>query len=121
EATTEVVAEEKKQEQKKPDLDFFILRRGKAHGERKERPPRAEHHHAPADKPAFPKERYAPKGVKKTDRKSDDEDGEHKKFKKKKFDDRKKDREARNEPRVYKAEAADHDNPFAVLQNLKLK
>ena len=114
--TTEVVAE-KKEPQKKPELDFFFLRRGKAHKDAAERRP----HREKSDKPQFPKERYAPKNAKKSD-----SEGEHKKFKKKKFDSskdgRKKDkREFRDEPRVYKAEANDHDNPFAVLQNLKLK
>lgn len=112
--TTEVVVE-KKEPQKKPELDFFFLRRGKAHKDAAERRPHQ--NREKSDKPQFPKERYAPKNAKKSDG-----EGEHKKFKKKKFDDRKKDkREFRDEPRVFKAEANDHDNPFAVLQNLKLK
>jgi ATP-dependent RNA helicase SUPV3L1/SUV3 len=105
---------EKKAPQKKPELDFFFLRRGKAHSDTAARRSRVEHE----NKPAFPKERYSPKNAKK----SDSEDGEHKKFKKKKFDDRKKDKkESRYESRVFSADAVDHDNPFAVLQNLKLK
>ncbi len=113
-----VEVKEKKEPQKKPELDFFFLRRGKIHSEAAERRPRFERSPRPehADKPSFPKERYAAKGAKKSD------EGDHKNFKKKKFDDRKKDKkEFRNEPRVFSAEAADHDNPFAVLRNLKLK
>lgn len=94
-------AEEKKAEpQKKPELDFFFLRRGKMHADKKEFRPKREFRNS--DKPKA--------------------EGEVKKFKKKKFDDKKKDKKPnRDEPRVFKAEAADHDNPFAVLQSLKLK
>lgn len=141
-----------KEPQKKPELDFFHLRRGKAHSEGR---PARPHHHRPrhqngrdqvateagADgekagrdgkKPQpFPKERYGPKGSKPSHKSGPDRDsgegrgdgkgGDRKDFKKKK-DFRKDDkREARHEPRVYSAEAAGHDNPFAVLQNLKLK
>ncbi len=115
----------KKQEQKKPELDWFLLRRGKAHMTQTERPPRAERADRPArkeftkpDKPAFPAERYAPKGQKFDKKKSDD--GE--KFNKKKHDGKKREEKfANNNPRIYSAEAAESDNPFAILQSLKLK
>ena len=90
-----------------------------------ERPPRAERADRPArkeftkpDKPAFPAERYAPKGQKFDKKKSDD--GE--KFNKKKHDGKKREEKfANNNPRIYSAEAAESDNPFAILQSLKLK
>jgi ATP-dependent RNA helicase SUPV3L1/SUV3 len=127
----EVVAEkapEKKAEQKKPELDWFFLRRGKAHIAQSERPPRAQQRQARVegeekiftkpDKKAFPAERYAPKGQKFDKKKSDDAP----KFKKKKHDDRKhEEKVANSNPRVFTAEASTSDNPFAVLQNLKLK
>lgn len=129
-------AEAKKPEQKKPELDFFFLRRGKAHVAQSERPPRAAHrphrgesHPAPQveeksdKKKPFPAERYAPKGQKFDKKHTDDSS--------KKFTDRKKDHKKRDDrssshntahgPRVYSAEASSSDNPFAVLQNLKLK
>lgn len=129
----------KKQEQKKPELDFFFLRRGKAHNDRGERRPRA-------DKPAFPKERVYSKYPAKKPAANEGEAAEGgQDFKKKREDDRRnrkfgegdegegrrkdrkggkggrQDRESRFEPRTYTAEASQHDNPFAVLQNLKLK
>ncbi len=130
------VAEVKKPEQKKPELDVFFLRRGKAHVAQSERPPRAAHrphrgesHPAPQaeeksdKKKPFPAERYAPKGQKFDKKHTDDSS--------KKFTDRKKDHKKRDDksssrntahgPRVYSAEASSSDNPFAVLQNLKLK
>lgn len=140
EATTEVVAEAKKPEQKKPELDWFFLRRGKAHvaqaeraPRRYERPDRAVRNAAveggdaaprkeftKPDKKPFPAERYAPKGQKFDKKKS--EDGEGKKFNNKKHDHKKRDdKSANNNPRVYTAEATQSDNPFAVLQSLKLK
>jgi len=136
--TTEIVAEVKKPEQKKPELDYFFLRRGKAHVAQTERPPRQYHRPDRAVRPAaveggseqkeftkpdkkpFPAERYAPKGQKFDKKKS--EDGEGKKFNNKKHDHKKRDEKpANHNPRVYTAEASQSDNPFAVLQNLKLK
>lgn len=138
-APTEAPADVKKPEQKKPELDWFFLRRGKAHVAQSERAPRQYHRpdravrHAAVeggdaaagrkefskpDKKPFPAERYAPKGQK-FDKKRSNEDGE--KFNKKKFDKNRDEKSANNNPRVYTAEAAESDNPFAVLQNLKLK
>ena len=135
--TTEIVSETKKPEQKKPELDWFFLRRGKAHVAQAERAPRRydrpdravrpaavegggeRKEFSKPDKKPFPAERYAPKGQK-FDKKKSEGDGER--FNKKKFDNKKRDeKSANNNPRVYKAEAAESDNPFAVLQNLKLK
>lgn len=136
-ATPEAVAvapvEEKKAEQKKPELDWFLLRRGKAHVAQSERAPRAARHDrsarpaaqpdmVKADKPAFPKERYEPKGQKKKfdDKNSNRESGRD--FKKKKHDERHREEKFSNQnPRVYSADASVSDNPFAVLQSLKLK
>lgn len=131
----EVKAEAPKQEQKKPELDWFFLRRGKAHVAQSERPPRAHHrHHSPHQKhegaegadskpqrQPFPKERYEPKGGKKKFEEGSQD--ERPKFKKKKHDDHKRrdDKAANANPRVYSADASVSDNPFAVLQNLKLK
>lgn len=135
--TTEIVAEVKKPEQKKPELDWFFLRRGKAHVAQAERAPRQYNRPDRAvrnaaveggdaaprkefskpDKKPFPAERYAPKGQKFDKKKSD---GEGEKFNKKKFDNKKREEKPSN-PRVYSAEASQSDNPFAVLQNLKLK
>ena len=136
----EVVAEpaDKKPEQKKPELDFFFLRRGKAHIAQSERAPRpyvrpdravrpaavegggeqpAKQFSKPDKKP-FPAERYAPKGQKFDKKKSDDGD----KFKHKNRDHKNRDEKPANaNPRVYSADASTSDNPFAVLQNLKLK
>ncbi len=120
---TEIVAETPtvKPEQKKPELDFFFLRRGKAHVEQAERKPRE---FTRNEKPAFPKERFE---AKKPFHKKKDGEGEEQgrnSFKKKKRDDKhdKRDRKTANdEGRVYTAEAAVSDNPFAVLQGLKLK
>ena len=136
--TTEIVAEVKKPEQKKPELDWFFLRRGKAHVAQTERAPRTysrpdravrtaavEGGEAPTkefskpDRKPFPAERYAPKGQKFDKKKSD---GEGERFNKKKFDNKKReDKPSNNNPRVYTAEASQSDNPFAVLQSLKLK
>lgn len=118
-----VTAETKKPEQKKPELDWFLLRRGKAHVAQTERPPRAEHmerkEFSKPDKPVFPAERYAPKGQK-FDKKKSSEDGER--FNKKKHDGKKHEEKFGNSnPRMYSAEAAESDNPFAVLKSLKLK
>lgn len=115
--------EEKKAEQKKPELDWFFLRRGKAHVVQGERPPRTERvprkeFTKPDKKSAFPPERFAPKGQKK----KTDEGDDRQKFKKKKHDDRKREEKFSNHnPRVYSADASVSDNPFSVLQNLKLK
>ncbi len=136
--TTEIVAEVKKPEQKKPELDWFFLRRGKAHVAQTERAPRTysrpdravrtaaveggeavTKEFSKPDRKPFPAERYAPKGQK-FDKKKSDNDGE--KFGKKKFDNKKReDKPSNNNPRVYTAEASQSDNPFAVLQSLKLK
>lgn len=137
--TTEIVAEVKKPEQKKPELDWFFLRRGKAHVAQTERAPRRYERPDRAVRPAavegggeadkrefskpdrkpFPAERYAPKGQKFDKKKSE---GEGEKFGKKKFDNKKReDKPSNNNPRVYTAEASQSDNPFAVLQGLKLK
>jgi len=129
---------DKKPEQKKPELDFFFLRRGKAHVAQSERPPRqyvrpdravrpaavegggeqpAKQFSKPDKKP-FPAERYAPKGQKFDKKKSGDGDT----FKKKNRDHKNRDDKPANaNPRVYSADASTSDNPFAVLQNLKLK
>ncbi len=145
-APVEVVAEvaavaeptDKKPEQKKPELDFFFLRRGKAHIAQAERAPRtyvrpdravrpaavegggeqpAKQFSKPDKKP-FPAERYAPKGQKFDKKKSDDGD----KFKHKNRDHKNRDEKPANaNPRVYSADASTSDNPFAILQNLKLK
>lgn len=136
-----VEAPKKAEPQKKPELDFFFLRRGKAHSERADRRPRA-------DKPAFPKERVYSKYPAKKAPANEGEaaEGGQQSFKKKREDERRNrkfgegedgegrrkdrkgggkngrgDRESRFEPRTYSAEASQHDNPFAVLQNLKLK
>lgn len=128
-ATSEVVTEPAKPvEQKKPELDWFLLRRGKAHMEQPERKPRQFNRERNADKSApaeakqkFPEERYGPKkhGQRKDNKEGDDRHS----FKKKKRDERDRgDRKASNdEARVYTAAASTADNPFAVLQNLKLK
>lgn len=111
--TPTVAGEPKKQEQKKPELDWFFLRRGKAHTEQAESPPKREF--SKPDKKSFPAERFAPKGQK-LEKKTD--------FKKKKFDkkdNKRDDKSDRHNPRVYSAEASEQDNPFAVLQNLKIK
>lgn len=133
--TTEIVEVKPKPEQKKPELDWFMLRRGKAHAERPARPARTERvvegaesgekperrpfkkpFQKSEDKKPFPAERYAAKGAK-PERKRDD--GE---FQKKKHSDRNKDHKSNNDrARVFTAEASFEDNPFAVLQNLKLK
>jgi ATP-dependent RNA helicase SUPV3L1/SUV3 len=117
-----VATETKKPEQKKPELDWFLLRRGKAHVAQTERASRAERparkEFSKPDKPTFPAERYAPKGQKFDKKKSDD--GER--FNKKKHDGKKREEKfANSNPRMYSAEAAESDNPFAVLQSLKLK
>lgn len=137
--TTEIVAEVKKAEQKKPELDWFLLRRGKAHVAQAERAPRQYSRPDRAVRPAavegggerkefskpdrkpFPAERYAPKGQK-SDKPFDKRksDGDNEKFGKKKFDNKKREDKSVN-ARVYTAEASQSDNPFAVLQNLKLK
>jgi ATP-dependent RNA helicase SUPV3L1/SUV3 len=122
----QVPADTKKPEQKKPELDWFLLRRGKAHVAQTERAPRTERAERPErreftkpDKPAFPAERYAPKGQK-FDKKKSSEDGER--FNKKKHDGKKREEKfAPPNPRMYSAEAAESDNPFSVLQSLKLK
>lgn len=137
-AVAEVDAEptDKKPEQKKPELDFFFLRRGKAHVAQSERAPRQyvrpDRAVRPAaiegggerkeftkpDKKPFPAERYAPKGQKFDKKKSGDGDT----FKKKNRDHKNRDEKPANaNPRVYSADASTSDNPFAVLQNLKLK
>jgi ATP-dependent RNA helicase SUPV3L1/SUV3 len=132
--TTAEAEAPKKQEQKKPELDWFMLRRGKAHQSEAQKPARAERadrggrveraerpkkEFKSPDKQPFPAERYAPKG-KKFDKKKSHEDGDR--HDKKKFDNKKREEKfANNNPRVYSAEAAESDNPFAVLQNLKLK
>ncbi len=134
----------KKPLQKKPELDWFLLRRGKAHSDKKEQPrPRREHPAkvsvivANGEKPSpFPAERYGPKKPFKLK----NEDGEEKpsSFKKKKEEssfgkghDRSSHRDgttkhdkrtaSSSEPRVFSAAASTVDNPFAVLQSLKLK
>lgn len=134
----EAPAEAKKPEQKKPELDWFFLRRGKAHVAQSERAPRryerpdrmvrpaavegggetGRKEFSKPDKKPFPAERYAPKGQKFDKKKSEDGD----KFGKKKHSDKKReDKAANHNPRVYTAEASQSDNPFAVLQGLKLK
>lgn len=81
----------------KPELDWFFLRRGKAHQEQAERRPR------PANK--APKKDFSKKDAPR-----------------KKVSDFKKDKpKEKPQPRVYTAEAKTEDNPFAVLQSLKLK
>jgi ATP-dependent RNA helicase SUPV3L1/SUV3 len=94
----------------KPELDWFFLRKGKVHVEQAARAPRP-------DRPKFEKKKFDPK-TDKSDKKVSD-------FKKKKFggrdDKRNDDRKEKPEPRVFSAQAKSEDNPFAVLQNLKLK
>ncbi len=201
-ATTEATEKPKKILPKKPELDFFVLRRGKAyaparngaprrdgdreggrkhhggprrhgphahgsnaHGSRSIDPHRAQPHDAnnaeigvdgaqnndssPSKKfskpdkfsGAFPPERYAAKGQKpaedsangaehhkgesKPKPKADRAERGHqdRDFVSKKSDrfDRKHDSShKKSEPRVYTAEAATHDNPFAVLKGLKI-
>lgn len=134
-------APEKKPEQKKPELDWFFLRRGKIHSEARERKPfvrraRPEQAAKVGDNTAvldekggrvkpFPQERYAPKGQPK-ERKSFQEGDERTKKtdRNKKFDgSKKKDHGEKRDhnPRVFTAEASAQDNPFAILQNLKVK
>jgi ATP-dependent RNA helicase SUPV3L1/SUV3 len=129
--------------QKKPELDWFLLRRGKAHADKKEQQPRARREDptkvavvvANGEKPSpFPAERYGPKKSFKA--KSEDGEGKPSSFKKKRDEnnadkgrersshrgDKHDDRSARSsEPRVFSAAASTVDNPFAVLQSLKLK
>ena len=130
--------------QKKPELDWFLLRRGKAHSDKKEHPKVHREHHAKLavvvtnnEKPSpFPAERYGPKKPFKS--KGEEGEGKPSSFKKKRDEsgsgkgrDRSShrdgatkhdDRAARSsEPRVFSAAASTVDNPFAVLQSLKLK
>lgn len=137
EVSTEVVAEPVKPvEQKKPELDWFLLRRGKAHTEQAARKPRTfvREENFAAAKPAFPKERFEPK--KSYGKKDDNTEGDARpSFKKKKrddtsddkrssgkhSDDKRGDRKPSNDARVYTAAASATDNPFAILQGLKLK
>lgn len=98
----------------KPELDWFFLRKGKAHVEQQARAPRAERFGA--DRPKFEKKKF--------DNNKDKSDKKVSDFKKKKFggkDDKRHDRKEKPEPRVFSAQAKSEDNPFAVLQNLKLK
>ncbi|MEK7802193.1 MAG: helicase, partial [Pseudomonadota bacterium] len=134
--STEIVAEPTKPAmQKKPELDWFLLRRGKAHTEHVERKPRSfVREDSVAAKPAFPKERFEPK--KSYSKKDESVEGEARSsFKKKKrddtshdkrssgkqSDDKRADRKPSNDARVYTAAASATDNPFAILQGLKLK
>jgi len=145
ETATEIVIEVKKPEQKKPELDWFLLRRGKAHMVQAERPPRFQRQARPAqaensqsetissEKPRFPEERYPPKGQNK--KYDNDKEGDNRsKFQKSKRDDKRDngkdgkreykksdEKSANSNPRIYTAEASVSDNPFAVLQSLKLK
>jgi ATP-dependent RNA helicase SUPV3L1/SUV3 len=131
EAVPEEKPEEKKEPQKKPELDWFFLRRGKAHSESgsvSERPQRA-------PRKEFPKERFEPKKQPFAKKDGDAPVKFHKKDKKDGGGDSRDDfrnrgdrrpRESKkperaNEPRVFSAQASTADNPFAVLQNLKLK
>lgn len=86
----------------KPELDEFLLRRGKAHMEQTERKPRV-------DKPKFEKKEF-----KKPDRKPG-------KFEKRAGGGRSDKPKGPPEPRVFSAEAKMEDNPFAILQQLKAK
>lgn len=128
----EVKVEAPKAEQKKPELDFFFLRRGKAHSEdtqHRQRPLYKHHHKHDNNKPEHKVSQEHGKGHGKKhdnsgyERNAEGDHSESRKFKKKKFEDgKKRDKKAfRDEPRVFSANAADHDNPFSVLQNLKLK
>lgn len=114
EAAVPAAAEAPKQPAAKPELDWFFLRRGKAHAEQAARAPR-ERREAQQDKKPF----------KKFEKKSGDTQGDRKvsDFKKKKFDrkDRNDERKEKPQPRVYTAEAKSEDNPFSVLSQLKLK
>ncbi|MBL8641664.1 MAG: hypothetical protein JNL76_06045 [Alphaproteobacteria bacterium] len=148
EGMTPDVPETKKQEQKKPELDLFLLRRGKAHVDRAERPfrpnrtarsevdsqsdsrsdsqgemePVNKKVYSKADKKPFPPERYAPKGQK-TDQKFNKKrtQSDEKLGKKGSRPSKGDDASDRHNPRIYTAEASESDNPFAILQNLKLK
>lgn len=107
----EAPADEAPKPAAKPELDWFFLRRGKAHAEQAARAPR--------------ERRVRPKFDKKPGQSTFKKGGDDKKvsdFKKKKFNrDDKHERKEKPEPRVYKAEAKSEDNPFAVLRNLNLK
>lgn len=148
EGMTPDVPETKKQEQKKPELDLFLLRRGKAHIDRPERPFRPNRTarseadsrsdsrsdsqgeievvnkkvYSKSDKKPFPPERYAPKGQK-TDQKFNKKrtQSDEKLGKKGSRPSKGDDASDRHNPRIYTAEASESDNPFAILQNLKLK
>jgi len=113
EAATEPVAAPKPAA--KPELDWFFLRKGKAHVNQAARAPRERKEMT--ERPKFEKKF----GTKDFTKKSDD--AGHKKvsdFKKKKFN-RNDDRKEKPQPHVYTAEAKSEDNPFAVLSQLKLK
>lgn len=130
--------------QKKPDLDWFVLRRGKAYADKRV-PPKARHEQSPkpmkvatgGEKPSpFPAERYAPKKPFKTKNESENEERKSSSFKKKRDETntgKGRDRSSphgamhnddvrrSSEPRVFSAAASTVDNPFSVLQSLKLK
>lgn len=102
--------------QVKPELDWFMLRRGKIHQDKTGFQKREQHgEHKGGDKKTFTK----------PDRKAgqrdhgdhDRKDRSHKKVAKFKKDDRRE----KPEPRVYSAEAKQEDSPFAILNQLKLK
>ena len=99
EAVTQPAAEEAPKPPVKPELDWFFLRKGKVHQEQAARTPRP----------------VRPDSDKKEFRKKDKP---HKKVAR--FDKDQKPKE-KPQPRVYSAEARTEDNPFAVLQSLKLK
>jgi len=111
----------------KPQLDEFILRRGKAHKEGEERKPREAREprefkprekteFKPREKKEFPKERQMTRPGEKPKFDKDKKFGD-KKFDKKKFGDKKEERSS--EPRTFSANAKVEDNPFAILQQLK--
>lgn len=128
--------------QKKPELDWFFLRRGKAHTDKREQPKTRREQPAKVavvvangEKPSpFPAERYGPKKPFKA--RNEDGEGKDSSFKKKRDEnnsgkgrERSSHRESKHEdrstrssePRVFSAAASTVDNPFAVLQGLKLK
>ncbi len=115
-ASAEVAAPEVKAPAAKPELDWFFLRRGKAHQEQAARAPR----------PHFEK-KFEKRSEGKGHGQGQGQSSDKKDFKKKpaKFNrDRDQKRDAAKEkpqPRVYTAEAKSEDNPFAVLMALKLK
>jgi ATP-dependent RNA helicase SUPV3L1/SUV3 len=110
--------EEVKAPAAKPELDWFFLRRGKAHQEQAARAPR------PHSEKKFEKRADGQAGEKRDFKKKDSDrkesDGKRGKFDRNR-DNKRGAAKEKPQPRVYTAEAKSEDNPFAVLKSLKLK